>query len=160
MVRQAFLAMTVVVFVGAAAAWTAAQSKDLFVGTWEVNLAKSKYTPGPAPKSSTVVIEAAGSGYKITVKQVGAKGDAQNWSFTTNLDGTPSVLIGNNPNSDISTYTRVDAHTLAAVATKNGKETTRTRLVVSPDGKTRTNTVIGVDPAGQKMNNVIVLDRK
>ena len=30
-----------------------AQSKDPFVGTWKLNPAKSKYSPGPTPKSIT-----------------------------------------------------------------------------------------------------------
>ena len=29
---------------------------DPSLGTWKLNTAKSKYSPGPAPKSSTVVI--------------------------------------------------------------------------------------------------------
>jgi hypothetical protein len=34
---------------------------DPQVGVWKLNLAKSKYSPGPAPKSGTVKIEAAGA---------------------------------------------------------------------------------------------------
>ena len=30
-----------------------AQESDPLVGTWELNVAKSKYSPGPAPKSET-----------------------------------------------------------------------------------------------------------
>ena len=37
-------------FLGSAiAAWAA----DPVLGTWELNVAKSKYNPGPAPKSQT-----------------------------------------------------------------------------------------------------------
>ena len=43
-------------------ALSAAQSKDPFVGTWRLNVAKSKYSPGPAPKSQTATYEAAGKG--------------------------------------------------------------------------------------------------
>ena len=42
-----------------AAAPVAALKPDPLIGTWILNVAKSKYTPGPAPKSSTVVYEAA-----------------------------------------------------------------------------------------------------
>ena len=45
-----------------------AQSKDPFVGTWTLNVAKSKYSPGPVPKSITSTYEAAGKGYKVAVK--------------------------------------------------------------------------------------------
>jgi len=39
-----------------------AQATDPRLGTWKLNVAKSKYEPGPAPKSLTVKIESAGLG--------------------------------------------------------------------------------------------------
>jgi len=40
---------------------------DNNVGTWKLNLAKSTYSPGPAPKSQTLTIEAWGEdGVKYT----------------------------------------------------------------------------------------------
>lgn len=160
MVRRARLALTAVVCLVAATAWTAAQSKDPFVGTWELDVAKSKYSPGPAPKAASTVIEAAGAGYKFTVRQTTAKGDAVSWSFTSNMDGKPSPMTGNNPNADSITLKRIDATTLETVATLKGKETQRQRNVVSADGKTRTVTTTGVDGAGQKINNVAVYAKK
>ena len=65
-----FARFTLVLGVGvlAVAALATAQAKDPFVGTWNMNLAKSKYSPGPAPKSTTSTYEAAGKGYKVSVK--------------------------------------------------------------------------------------------
>jgi hypothetical protein len=52
------LALTAVVF-----------AADNNVGTWKLNLAKSKYSPGPAPKSQTLKIEAWGEdGVKYTAE--------------------------------------------------------------------------------------------
>ena len=45
----------------------AAAAQAAMVGTWELNVAKSKYTPGPAPKSNTVTYVAAGAGLKLSV---------------------------------------------------------------------------------------------
>ena len=39
------------------------QAADPWVGTWVLNVAKSKYSPGPAPKSTTVTIMAAAGGF-------------------------------------------------------------------------------------------------
>jgi hypothetical protein len=58
------------------------------------------------------------------------------------------------------TYKRIDATTLESVNTRNGKETTRQRVLVSADGKTRTVTTTGVDGTGQKINNVAVYEKK
>jgi hypothetical protein len=138
----------------------AAQSKDSFVGTWRLDTAKSKYSPGPAPKSQTAVYEAAGSGYKVSVKAEPASGPAQAWSYTTALDGKDAPVTGNNPNADIVLTKRIDANTLETVNKKGGKVTTTQRNVVASDGKTRTVTTTGTDAQGQKVNNVAVFTRQ
>ena len=143
----------------AAAVLVTAQPKDPFVGTWVLNVAKSKYSPGPAPKTATTVIEAAGQGYKFSVKQELASG-VQQWSFTTNLDGKEVPVTGNNPNADTLAVKRVDANTLETVAKKGGKTTTTQKNVVAADGKTRTVTTVGTNAAGEKVNNVAVYERK
>ena len=138
----------------------AAQSKDPFVGTWRMNTAKSKYSPGPTPKSVTSTYEAAGKGYKVSVKNEPASGPVQEYSYTTNLDGTESKLTGNNPLADTIAVKRIDANTLETVNRKGGKVTTSQRNVVSADGKTRTVTTTGVDAQGQKVNNVAVFEKQ
>jgi hypothetical protein len=160
MTTRSCSALIVVAALVVASSFTFAQSKDPFVGNWTLNVAKSKYSPGPAPKAATTAIEAAGSGYRFTVKQTPATGAAQEWSFTTALDGKPAKITGNNPNSDMTTYKRIDAMTLESVSSKAGKETSRQRIVVSADGKTRTVTTTGLDGAGQKVNNVAVYEKR
>ena len=154
--------VAIVVAVGwfALAGPATAQSKDPFVGTWRLNVAKSKYTPGPTPKSVTSTYEAAGKGLKVSVRNEPASGPVQQYSYTSNLDGTDTKVTGNNPNADTISVKRVDANTLEIVNKRNGKITTRQRNVVSADGKTRTVTTTGIDPQGRKMNNVAVFDRQ
>ena len=159
MTPRARIGLGVVVGMFVAVTIVAAQSKDPFVGTWVLNSAKSKYSPGPAPKSGTTTIEASGSGYKMTVHQATPSG-AQDWSIVTNLDGKPAKVVGTNSNADMIAYRRVDAHTLESVQSKGGKETQRQKIVVSADGKTRTVTSTGVDGAGQKVNNVAIYEKK
>ena len=138
---------------------TTAQSKDPFVGTWRLNAAKSTYTPGPGPKSMTSTYESAGKGYKVSVRNEPATGPVQQYSYTTNLDGTDSPMTGNNPNADTIAVKRIDANTLEPVNKKGGKVTTTQRNVVSADGKTRTVTTTGTDGQGQKVNNVAVFEK-
>ena len=150
MLAAAALTLTVV---------ASAQSKDPFVGTWRLNVAKSKYT-GPAPKSITSTYEAAGQGYKVSVRNEPASGAVQQYSYTTSLDGKDSPVTGNNPNADTIAVKRIDANTIELVNKKGGKATTTQRNVVSPDGKTRTVTTTGTDPQGQKVNNVGVFEKQ
>ncbi len=136
-----------------------AQSKDPFVGTWTLNAAKSKYTPGPAPKSITSIYEAAGKGYKVTVKNDTGGGTVQ-YTYTTSLDGKDSKVTGNNPNADTVDVRRIGARTLEVVSKKGGKVTITQRNTLSADGKTRTVTTTGTDSLGQKVHNVAVFERK
>jgi hypothetical protein len=137
-----------------------AQSKDPFVGTWRLNLAKSTYSPGPPPKSTTSTYEAAGQGYKVSVKTEPASGPAQQWSYTSNLDGKDSPITGDNPNADTVAVKRIDANTLEIANKKGGKVMTTQKNVVAPDGKTRTVTTTGTDAQGQKVNNVAVYEKQ
>jgi hypothetical protein len=154
--------VTVVLAAGVltAAVLAAAQSKDPFVGTWRLNAAKSQYSPGPAPKSVTATYEAAGQGYKVSVRNEPASGPVQQYSYTSNLDGKDVPVTGNNPNADMIAVKRVNATTLEVVNKKGGKVTTSQRNVVAADGKTRTVTTTGTDAQGQKVNNVGVFEKQ
>jgi hypothetical protein len=152
-----------IAFVAAIVAWAAlssAQSKDPFVGSWRMNAAKSKYTPGPVPKSVTSTYEAVGNGYRVSVKNEPATGPLQQYSYTSSLDGKDVPVTGNNPNADTIAVRRIDANTLETVNKKGGKTTITQRNVVSADGKTRTVTTTGIDGSGQKVNNVAVFERQ
>ena len=134
------------------------QSNDPFVGTWTLNAAKSKYTPGPTPKSITSTYEAAGKGYKVTVKNDTGGGTVQ-YSYTSNLDGKESKVVGNNPNADTIDMRRIGPRTLEAVSRKAGKVTITQRNTLSADGKTRTVTTTGTDALGQKVHNVALFEK-
>ena len=43
---------------------------DAAIGTWKLNPAKSKFSPGPPPQSATVTYEASGSGIRRTGETV------------------------------------------------------------------------------------------
>jgi hypothetical protein len=144
----------------AVASFAIAQSADPFVGTWKLNVAKSTYSPGPAPKSATSTYAVAGKGYKVTVRSEPASGPAQEWTYTSDLDGKDAPISGNNPNADTVTVKRIDANTLESVSKKGGKVMTTQKNVVAPDGKTRTVTTTGTNAQGQKINNVAVYEKQ
>jgi hypothetical protein len=148
------------VFTAVLAGTALAQAADPQIGSWKLNLAKSTFSPGPAPKSGTTKIEAAGAGAKVIVDQAMADGTMRHWEFTANYDGKDSPVTGNNPDADMVARTRVNANTVATVAKKGGKVTTSQTSAVSADGKTRTVTTKGVNAAGQTVNNVSVYDRQ
>jgi hypothetical protein len=133
---------------------------DPQVGVWKLNVAKSTYSPGPAPKSGTTRIEAAGAGTKVVVDQELADGTMRHWEFTANYDGKDTPVTGNNPDVDTVARTRINATTVQTISKKGGKVTTTVTSAVSSDGKTRTVTTTGVNPSGQKVNNSAVYEKQ
>ena len=130
------------------------------VGTWNLNVAKSTYSPGPVPKSATLRIEPAGAGVKVTVDQVLPDGTKRHWEYTTNYDGKDTRVTGNNPDADMVARTRINATTIQTVNKKGGKVTTTNTSMISSDGKTRTITYKGTNGQGQTVNNVGVYEKQ
>ena len=64
-----------------------AQAVDPLAGTWELNLAKSKFTNIPAPKSETRTYEVTGQQEKMTAERINAEGQLAVSQFTANRDG-------------------------------------------------------------------------
>ena len=129
-------------------------------GRLEAECREIDVQPGPAPKSATTTIEAAGAGAKVVVDQVMADGTKRHWEFTANYDGKDSPVTGNNPDADMVARTRINATTVQTIAKKGGKVTTTQTSAVSSDGKTRTVTTKGVNASGQQVNNVAVYEKQ
>jgi Lipocalin-like domain len=153
--------LTTMVLLGLAVATALPQiafaQSNPFPGTWQLNLAKSKYSPGPAPKSGTVKVQEEGQGLKNTATGVGAEGNPVSNTFTMVFDGMPHPE--GNPNFDAEAWARVDAYTLINSNTKAGKLVGTRTVVVSPDGKTLTATKILLDATGKLINNIVVYDK-
>jgi hypothetical protein len=136
------------------------QSADPWIGTWKLNTAKSRYSPGPTPTSSTLISVAAPGGFKQTIDTVLATlGMPTHSEVTAKFDGKDTPVRGN-ANADTSAYTRIDARTYEVVSKKDGKITLTSRVVISADGKTRTVTQTGTDAQAKKVNNLIVYDKQ
>src|SRR5882724_12006770 len=74
----------------------AAFGADNTIGTWKLNVEKSKYTPPPMPiKSLTVMREASDGGVKQTTTGERADGTAINASYTAKYDGKEVHVTGN-----------------------------------------------------------------
>ena len=132
---------------------------DPFIGTWKLNLAKSKFSPGPPPKSQTVTYEAIGQGVKITVKGTDAEGKPIDIQSTANYDGKDYPVTGD-PNVDMIARKRIDAYKMEITRKKAGKVVSTATSVVSKDGKTRTVTEKGVNSKGEKISNTLVYDKQ
>ncbi len=148
-------ALLLVVFVLAVPALAA----DQHSGTWKMNPDKSKYSPGPAPKSNTVKVEADEMGIKLDAEGTGADGSLTHVQYDAKFDGKDYPITGV-PNADTVSVKRIDANTIESTLKKGGQVVMTVTSRVSKDGKTRTSTFKGKDAQGRDVNNVVVLDKQ
>ena len=68
---------------------------DAAVGTWKLNVAKSKFHPGPPPQSATMTFEASGTGIKRIGEAINADGTKTSFEYTAEYDGKDYPVTGN-----------------------------------------------------------------
>jgi len=137
-----------------------AYAQDPNLGTWRVDLAKSKYNPADlAPKSVTVRSSAVGKGLNVVVDVVDFTGKPLHYEYTVMYDGR-DVPVKGDPGRDTTAMKRIDDLTFEQTNKKDGKTTTVSRYAYTRDGKSRTQTTTGMNPQGQKINNTVVWIRQ
>jgi hypothetical protein len=136
-----------------------ALAADPVVGTWKLNLAKSTFSPGPAPKSQTRTYAESPQGITLTIKTTAANGKESTSTLTFKDDGKPYPVSGN-PDFEMVSVTRVDASTVHSTQTKAGAAVGTGVRTVSKDGKTLTFKQKGTHADGGKYDDVSVYDRQ
>ena len=137
-----------------------AQMPKGMAGTWKLNVAKSTFSPGPAPKSMTIVYTpAAGDTLAIAVEVVPATGAAQKWEMTAAYDGKEHPVTGN-PDADTISMKRVNDTTGESTFKKGGKVMAVNTRVLSADGKTLTISTKGTTSDGKPRHDVAVYDKQ
>jgi hypothetical protein len=154
--KRRIVVFTALVIVLAAGSVLLAQSNP-FVGTWKLNVASSKYDPGPAPQSQTRTWDAAGM---VMVNGINAAGKPFSYGYSVKGDGKESPTMGAIPNkADMISTKKIDANTYEATFMKAGKQVETTTFKVSNGGKTLTIDAKGSPDAGF-VENVQVLDKQ
>ena len=151
--KRASIALGVLfVFCSIAVLAQAPAAKNM-AGAWKLDPAKSKYSPGPTPKSQVAKLEAVDGGLKVVSDRVEADGKTTHFEWTAKFDGKDYPVKGD-PNRDAVSVKKVDDYTLDITNKKAGKVLTTIHAVYSKDGKSRTETVTGTDAQGRKVQNV------
>ena len=133
--------------------WTAlVWAADPLAGTWTLNLAQSKYSPGPAPKEQTRIYAEQGEGIKVTVKTVAADGHSTTVLISANYDGKDYPVTGSS-DYDAVALKRIDQRAAEATLTHAGKIVATARREISDDGRTLTITFKTTD--GQQNNTAV-----
>jgi hypothetical protein len=132
---------------------------DPFVGTWKLNVAKSRFAPGQELESEICKIEAQGNGLKIVYDPVPVHGKSLHVETTVKYDGKDYSAIGD---SSFDTYslTKIAANTVDGVWRKKGKVVQTARWVVSKNGKTFTGTLKSKNTKGEEVTQIAVFEKQ
>ena len=152
-------AVVIGVFVALIGIHSVAQSADPIIGTWVLNVAKSRFSPGPAPKSESRTYVMAGKEIKATSTGVGADGKPTAGEWMIVNDGRETPMTGN-PDADVLSLKRIDAFSTEFTLKKAGKVVITGTRAVSRDGKVMTITNKGTNAKGQSINDVLVFEKR
>jgi hypothetical protein len=137
------------------------QAADPMVGTWKLNLSKSKFEPGPGPRSTTIQVEEDGDMLRVRVAMIESDGKPTQFGYSVKKDGKEyPVTVNGVPSAGTTIWRRVDQRTTDMIAKQGGKELSRKRVIVSPDGRTQTSTSSGTDSKGQKYNVMAIFEKQ
>jgi len=169
--KRCFVAVCLVVVLCSAVVSASAQSPaDPRVGVWKLNLAKSKFSPGPAPQSNVWRFENRPDGFTVlTISGTNAQGEPTFTHCVLKYDekdyplyGVPSVTALQISGTKLGTMSHkiVDPYTMIATPKNSqGVAGNPTTVAVSRDGKTLTQTSKGKNAQGQLFENIAVWDR-
>ena len=151
-----------VFLLGAMAAGQLRADDNPFLGTWKLNVAKSKAEGTMVPKSMTRTVTAAGDKVTYSSEGVAADGSVLKYSFTVSYDGKdyPVTGTGMPGGADSIAIKRVDSHHVTSVLKKGGKEVGTAEAEVSKDGKTTTLKAKGTSADGKPTIATTVYDKQ
>lgn len=159
------ISLPTAIFVGIVAAFSdatsvlAADTQDPVIGTWTLNVAKSKFSSGQALKSQTRTYVQTGQDVTWTANSVTADGSKRTAQCTFKYDGKDYPVAGSSV-YDTLALKRVNARTAAFKGKKGGKVTETGSRKVSADGKVLTVLINGTDAKGVPFKDVEVFDKQ
>jgi hypothetical protein len=132
-------------------------AQNTTLGTWKLNVAKSKYTPGPAPKSMTRTVASEGDKVKYTFEGVAADGSPISYSFTVAYDGKDYPITGSGMpgGADSISFNQSNEATLK----KTGQPVLISKVKVSADAKVTTITQTSA-PGKGSVNNTVIYEKQ
>jgi hypothetical protein len=138
--------------------------KNSVSGVWKLDVAKSKFNPGPGPKSATLTIDTSGAGVKTTFDEIEADDNHVGYEYSTTEDGKDYPVSGTARTAILGgAETVVMRHASSSLVVhfmKSGQIVATNNTVVSKDGKTLKITSQGADAKGQPLSSMTVWNKQ
>jgi len=158
------LAVSLVVVASLVVSSSAQQSAidKSYFGLWKLNVAKSKYEPGPGPKESTRKHEDRGNGFVLIVTDsTNAQGAKTHGEYVYKPDGKDYPVAGKGQTAFFTINLKaVDPYTVDFVQKADGTQFNTGKRTVSKDGKTMTIETKGTNPQGQPTSSMAVWEKQ
>lgn len=140
-------------------AGSAYAADDPILGTWKLNVAKSRFSPGPAPKAGTRVYTESAGLYTLDQKLTGA--DGKEISLQAQYRDGQEVR-GSGADTSSTVAKKLDANTWDFDIKIDGRVVGHVHRVVSADGKVLTvhNTGRQRNAATAAVDDTMVLDKQ
>ena len=133
------------------------KAPDHLVGVWQLNAARSRYFPGPAPTSETRTYTRDRDSVVGVIERTFKDGRRQRIEYTANFDREYPVM--GTEDYDHVVLKRIDENTSEAVLSHAGRVYGIARRVIAADGRTMTITFRRENQSGPSVYNVAVYDR-
>jgi hypothetical protein len=117
-------------------AQSAPADQSALVGAWVLDVSRSKYFPGPPPRSETRTYTSTAEGVRGVVTRLHADGRTETFEYLANYDN--EMAVTGTEAFDAIKMTKIDESTSEAVLMHAGIVFGTTRRVISRDGKTMT----------------------
>ena len=153
--RKAFLLLAVLGLTSLL--WAA----DPIIGTWKLNLEKSKLPSNDTPpkEMTETYRELSGDQIELTWKNIGRDGSSDLTVMTYPVQGgAAKIQKGDDPNFFVQT--RLEQDEWLVTYLRDGKQVLTRHKKISKDGKTLRQTLRGIDDEGKPFEVLLVFDKQ
>ena len=130
-----------------------AAEQELLLGSWKLDVAKSRYTPGPPPRNETRTYIRDAAGMKGTIRRQRDDGRQEVIEYRADFEREYPVM--GTEAYDTIRLKRIDARTAEAVLSHAGRVFGIARRIISDDGKTLT-IMFRQEDQGRLENNIAI----
>jgi hypothetical protein len=133
-----------------------------YMGTWKMNIAKSKFEGANPPREGTRIHEDRGNGFVLVIQEgVNSQGQKTHLEYVYKADGKDYPMAGQNQTSvQRIALKSVDPYTVTYQIKVDGRVVTDGKRVVSKDGQTMTLENTGTNPQGQKVHTISFYEKQ
>jgi hypothetical protein len=136
----------------------AASSPDPILGIWKLNLARSRFNPGPAPRSQTRTYVETPNGIQVTIRTIDSHGRSATIEFADRYDGKDYPMKGSDI-ADALALVRINDYLAEATMKHAGKVVAVAKRRITDEGKTL---IVSYQEPGleRPVDNELVYDRQ